>query len=216
MLLRMKEMAKEEIRGIGQQLGEAMASLHAITFEQHGDLPVPEPFSPAAHYRPVIWGFAGNLQEAFIQRVGFISRLYSEHGVLSLDDSRKLQKYFHQRAREILIPEQAPSLVQNDLDPKNILISLQGTQWHLAGLVDFDRSLALPPEFDLGVMESRWEERLEYQDFKEGFIEGYQPSARLPAGWEARMELFCALECLEHIRSRGARAYLSRYFGARA
>lgn len=117
----------------------------------------------------------------------------------------------------MLISEGVPTLVQNDIDPKNILISPKEGRWQFVGLVDFDRSLAMPVEFDLGVMENRWiidasEERIKiYQHFKKSFLEGYQPDINLSEGWETRVELFCALESLERIYNRGAREHLSHY-----
>lgn len=217
MLLNMKELSGEEIQQIGREVGKAIAGLHEITFGHHGDLPIPKYPLPIPHYKPLIWGFSGSLQEVFTQRVDFVIRLYSEQGILSADDCGVLRKCFQQRGKALLISEQAPSLAHGDLVSKNILISPKGQGWHFMGLVDFDRSLALPPEFDFGVMENRWavnasDERLKtYQQFKKGFMEGYQPATTLSAGWEARMELFCALESLERIYVRGASAHLSRY-----
>lgn len=209
----------EEVRKIGREVGEAIADLHTIRFDHHGDLPIPNQAVPMPHYKPIIWGLSGNLKDVLIQRTNFVLNLYRQRGIISSLDCKTLRGIFHRKIEELLGLEAPPFLVQTDIDPKNILISKKQSGWHFVGLVDFDRSLALPPEAELGVMENRWQmgasnERKEmYHHFRAGFFEGYKPDVKLSEGWEDRMELFCLLESLERISYREARSNLSRYIG---
>ena len=217
LVMTLSELSEESLRQIGYEVGEAVATLHSITFRFHGDLPIPDWSLPTPHFKPILWSIAGTSDEAFVHRVTFILDLYRKHGILLEDDCENLERFFQKRARTLLSSETSSCLVQADIDPKNILISQGKDGWHFVGLVDFDRALALPPEADFGIMKNRWiagasEDRVKaFNNFQESFLEGYRSDVNLLPGWQERAELFFALESLERIYSKDARDYLSNY-----
>jgi aminoglycoside phosphotransferase (APT) family kinase protein len=213
----MTEISFDEIEIIGREFGEALLNLHSMRFSQHGDLPVGTQNASIPHYRPIIWGKSGELSETFIYRVNFVIDLYAEREILSLSNCEKLREIFHGKAKNLLRSDSVATLVQTDIDSKNIMVSQYKGEWHFSGLIDFDRSLALPPEADFGVMENRWavgvsDERLRiYRHFRTGLFSSYQPDDRLSEGWRDRMNLFQSLECLERIYNLGSRENLSGF-----
>ena len=216
LLMCAKDISGSDIHGIGLQVGQSISSLHSITIDRYGDLPV-QGHHPVPHHKPEIWGTTGELSSVFCRRVAFLSQLYAERGILDLQDSLRIEKSLVARAEDVLRGDLSPSLLQSDLAPKNILVSQENESWGFSGIVDFDRSLSLCPEAELGIMENQWQlnaspERLEsYASFRRGFIDGYQPRSRLSENWGVRTDLFCALESYGRIQSESAQDHLSRY-----
>ena len=68
------EISQREIRRIGREVGESVANLHGVVFDQHGDLPIPGQPVPKPHYQPLAWGMSGDLQGTFMKRVDFVLR----------------------------------------------------------------------------------------------------------------------------------------------
>jgi len=211
----MANIPSNQIEVIGREFGEALVNLHSSKYPQYGDLPIECTQTPIPHYKPIIWGKSGDLIETFIYRTDFIIDLYVKREILSLRDSENLRDIFHNTANECLASDSSATLVQTDVDPKNIMVSQYEGEWHFTGLIDFDRSLALPAEADLGIMENRWStgasnERLKiYHHFKTGLFHSYQPDAILSECWKEKANLFHMLESLERIYHVNAREHLA-------
>lgn len=206
-----------QIETIGREFGEALENLHSLKFSQYGDLPIAYSKPTIPHYKPIIWSKSGELVETFIYRIDFIIDLYVKRKILALRDSEMLRDVFHQNANEFLTSNSSATLVQTDIDPKNIMVSQYEGEWHFSGLIDFDRSLALPAEADLGIMENRWStgasnERLKiYHHFKAGLFHSYQPDEILAEDWKEKANLFHMLESLERIYNVNAREHLTEF-----
>lgn len=163
-----------ELRDAYRQIGQVVATLHGIPFDQFGDV-APDGTVPfGQQYVPALAERARRRipNRAYAER--FIALLH-ERGYLFADvtDSR---------------------LTHEDLNPNNILFNNERNRWELSGILDYESAWAGCHESDLAKLEL-WRGMT-----GEGFWEGYKSLLGVPPTYPQRRLLYQLLWCLEYNR----------------
>ncbi len=163
-----------EQRQLYEQLGRAVAGLHALRFPCYGEMGTDGAIVAAPSYLDAL---AARTQSRVANR---------DHAALFL---RLLAE------RAALLAEVGPAqLTHEDLNPNNLLVGYEGGRWRLAGVLDFDKAWAGCGESDLARLEL-WRGMT-----GDGFAQGYTSALPIPAGYPDRRALYQLLWCLEYAR----------------
>lgn len=147
-------MTSDALRAAYRQLGEAVASIHSLTFPSFGEL---GPDAAVADDGPYPEALAARAERHLTNaepRHTFLD-------VLSVD-------------ADCLREAQSPVLAHEDLNPGNILFERRADGWVLSAILDFDSAWAGSAESDLARLEP-WRGMT-----RPAFWAGYQKRASLP------------------------------------
>ena len=161
-----------QLREAYRQIGEAVAVLHGIPFQQFGEV-TPDGTVPfGAPYLPA-------LAERVRRRVA-----NQRHAELFLSLMRE---------RAVLFADVAEAhLTHEDLNPNNLLFQNTNGQWTLSGILDFESAWAGCCESDLARLEL-WRGMT-----GDGYWDGYCSVRQVPPAYLMRRSLYQLLWCLEY------------------
>lgn len=161
-----------QLRDAHRQIGEAVAIIHGIPFQQFGEV-TPDGTVPfGAPYLPA-------LAERVRRRIA-----NPRHAELFLSLLRERAGLF----ADVTVAH----LTHEDLNPNNILFQNDNGRWTLTGILDFESAWAGCCESDLARLEL-WRGMA-----GDGFWEGYCSVREVPAYYPMRRQLFQLLWCLEY------------------
>lgn len=170
-----QRMNAQELCDAYQQIGEAVAQLHAIRFPAFGELSV-----------------GGNVQGG---GVPYLTALRGRAG--RFIESERLRALFlallDERAHLFSDVRQA-SLCHEDLHRHNILFQRHEGRWRLATLLDFDKAWAGHHETDLARLEL-WKGMT-----SESFWQAYEALCPVESSYRGRRPIYQLLWCLEYAR----------------
>jgi aminoglycoside phosphotransferase (APT) family kinase protein len=161
-----------QLRAAYRQIGEAIAILHGVPFQQFGEVtqdgtvPFGSPYLPA-------------LAERVRRRIA-----NPRHAELFLTLVRERAALF--------ADVDEPRLTHEDLNPNNILFHNDAGQWTLSGILDFESAWAGCRESDLARLEL-WRGMA-----GDGFWEGYRSVSEVPPTYPMRRQIYQLLWCLEY------------------
>jgi fructosamine-3-kinase len=169
------QMNVEELSNAYQQMGNAVAQLHAIHFPVFGELAVD-----------------GSVQgdESYLTAL-------TEHARSSIKHAHLRDLFFSllERQRHLFLDVRHASLCHEDLHKYNILFQFRQGQWHLATILDFDKGWAGHHEIDLARLEL-WEGTM-----SDEFWWSYEAICPVEPLYEQRRAIYQLLWCLEYARS---------------
>ncbi len=165
------------------EAGIIIAILRQIKFKRGGffktDLKI-QPFSDEESYLPLVM--------KFLEDKGIKSSL-------GLELTQSIKKLIDQNLS--LIPNKAEvNLTHGDFDPSNIIVNLQGGQWKVAGVLDWEFAHAGTYSSDIGTF-IRYSHKCP-DSYEVKFIEGIQSTETvLPASWKKSAKLMDLLNLLQ-------------------
>lgn len=207
------EISHSQLRELGRALGPLLERLHDSEVDLYGDVPISESTVGRDCLRPVIWGVRSDFQEAVNHRIHFLLSTHCDNALLSSYEEASISR----RLRELVgkvCGKAVASLVHGDIHPKNIMVTYDGRDLELTGLIDFDRSLALPAHAEFGISRARWcmgrstQRFAQYEAFCDGLMETYGRWCAGPETASWTEELFYLMECLESVSVPEARYHL--------
>ena len=162
----------EDLRRAYKQIGQAVAQLHSITFEQFGDI------NPNV-VKPIHRDFYTTL----IERVN-----------ASIRNERNRHDFFKllEANRSLFANVTQLRLCHEDLHPYNILFHQTAAEWQLATILDFDKAWAGHHEIDLAKLEL-WDGMT-----GDGFWERYTEIIRVDDDYPKRRPFYQLWWCLEY------------------
>jgi aminoglycoside phosphotransferase (APT) family kinase protein len=203
-----------ERQQVYEQLGRAVAGLHAIRFDTYGEIGS-ERFAGRARgaeapahsnssglksvTEPTYSSIAVSnqtLDNATVDAQGYLEALAAWAATLIADPQHLalFQRLLREHA-DRFADVGPPRLTHEDLNPTNLLLRRDPDGWRLAGVLDFDKAWAGCGESDLARLEL-WEGMTD-----PGFWEGYTSVLPVPDGYPARRPLYQLLWCLEYARA---------------
>jgi aminoglycoside phosphotransferase (APT) family kinase protein len=132
---------------------------------------------------------------------------------ISSEPRRELFRHVLERHRDLFEPPVAPTVCHDDLHHANVVFRPRHGGWQLAGLLDWDKAWAGPPESDVA--------RMAFWDDMTGpaFWDVYRAAVPQAPGWSERALVYQLLWCLEYEvgtpRHRDDTARLCRRLGVR-
>jgi len=166
-----QEMSGEELSNAYQQIGEAVAQLHAIHFPAFGEL-----------------GVDGSVQGGGTYLSALTERVQGSIGNARLRD---LFCSVLGKQRHLFLAIRQASLCHEDLHKHNILFECRQGQWRLATILDFDKAWAGHHETDLARLEL-WEDRISQE-----FWRAYEAVCPIDPLYKGRRPIYQLLWCLE-------------------
>jgi aminoglycoside phosphotransferase (APT) family kinase protein len=169
-----QKMSPEELSNAYQQIGSAVAQLHAIQFAAFGELALDGSIQGEAPYLA-----------AFAERV--------RH---SIKNARWRDFFFSvlEKERHLFLEVRHASLCHEDLHGHNILFQYRQGQWRLATILDFDKAWAGHHESDLARLEF-WKGMTSQE-----FWRSYEAIRSIAPQYEQRRPIYQLLWCLEYAR----------------
>jgi fructosamine-3-kinase len=164
-------LAANPLRRAYEQIGDAVAQLHQITFEQFGD--DHEPYDPVTN----------DFYELLLQRV--------DASLKNVGIKRDFLKLLETN-QSLFIQVKQPRLCHEDLHHHNILFGQQAGQWELATILDFDKAWAGHHEIDLAKM-ALWDDMV-----GDGFWDRYRKLMPIDDLYEKREPIYQLWWCLEY------------------
>jgi aminoglycoside phosphotransferase (APT) family kinase protein len=179
---------------LGEKVGEAVGSVHAVAFDRAGDLRG----NAAGGLEVVDWGEAEDWDTGGEDIDLFLFRLWVEKG----HAGQRLGEPLRHRLTDLYfanhgIVEGTERLVHGDLNPTNLLVDPDaGT----VGIVDWEFAHVGTPLMDLGNLLR--DEAIYPLAFVRGFLDGYQRIAGpLPVNWRRQSRYIDLLSHLEFLSS---------------
>jgi aminoglycoside phosphotransferase (APT) family kinase protein len=169
-----RQMNVEELSNAYQQIGNAVAQLHAIHFPTFGELAVD-----------------GSVQEDEPYFAAFTER--ARHSI----KSARLRDLFFSvldKQGRLFLDVCHASLCHEDLHGHNILFQHRQGQWHLATILDFDKAWAGHHEIDLARLEF-WKGMMSNE-----FWWSYEAICPIEPLYKQRRPIYQLLWCLEYAR----------------
>jgi Ser/Thr protein kinase RdoA (MazF antagonist) len=163
-----------ELSNAYQQIGEAVAQLHAIRFPTFGELAADGSVRGDGTYLAALIEYAG----------GSIK-------------SRRLRELFHsglEKWRHLFLDVRDAGLCHQDLHKHNIVFQVRQGQWHLATILDFDKAWAGHRETDLARLEL-WRGMTPKE-----FWRAYGAICPIEPLYKERRPIYQLLWCLEYAR----------------
>ncbi len=167
-----ERMNRHELAEAYQQIGEAVAQLHAIHFPAFGELSTDGTVSHGAPYLTTL----GERARRFVQN----ERL------------RDLFLSVLEQSADLFSDVRDPGLCHEDLHGHNILFRLEEGGWRLATILDFDKAWAGHNESDLARLEF-WRGML-----GQAFWPAYERIHRIDPLYQKRRPIYQLLWCLEY------------------
>jgi aminoglycoside phosphotransferase (APT) family kinase protein len=167
-------MNRNELLAAYQQIGSAVAQLHAIHFPMFGELAADGSVQGHESYFP-----------AFTQR--------ARH---SIQSARLLDMFLSliEKQKHLFLDVRQASLCHEDLHGYNLLFQYRQGQWRLATILDFDKAWAGHHEIDLARLDF-WRGML-----SEAFWRAYDTGRAIQPRYQERRPIYQLLWCLEYAR----------------
>ena len=166
------QMSREELANAYQQIGDAVAQLHAIHFPAFGELDV----------------------EGGVQGDGPYLAALTEHARHSIKNARLSDLFLSvlDKQEHLFLDVRQASLCHEDLHGHNILFHYRQGQWRLATILDFDKAWAGHHETDLARLEL-WKGMT-----SDEFWRPYEAICPVGPLYRQRRSIYQLLWCLEY------------------
>ena len=188
-------------RDIFRQLGEAVAALHSLRYQEFGEVEVevealaldltprpPLPQERGSQTLPAGEEAAGSFLEALTAR--------ARRRIANPAHADLFAAVLQARASDFADISE-PRLTHEDLNPSNLLLvpgEDESGNWRMAAILDFESAWAGCPESDIARLEL-WRDMM-----GEGFYEGYTTIRPISENYPARRPVYQLLWCLEYAR----------------
>ena len=167
-----RQMSKEDLSSAYQQIGNAVAQLHAIHFPTFGELDV----------------------DGVVQGDGPYFTALTEHARVSIKRARLRDLFLSvlDEHRHLFLDVGQASLCHEDLHRHNILFQYRQGQWRLATILDFDKAWAGHHETDLARLDL-WKGMTSNE-----FWSSYEAVCQIEPSYTQRRPIYQLLWCLEY------------------
>ncbi len=162
----------EDLRQAYEQMGQAVAELHSITFDQFGDV-----------HPNIVEPIHRDFYPTLVERVN-----------ANIRNERIRQDFLNllEANRTLFANVTRPRLCHEDLHPYNILFHQNAAKWRLATILDFDKAWAGHHEIDLAKLEL-WDGMT-----GDGFWERYTEVIKVDDNYPKRRPFYQLWWCLEY------------------
>ncbi len=190
-------------RDIFRQLGEAVAALHSLRYQEFGEAEVEAHVLDLTPRPSLLWERGGQtLPAGWEGSSSFLEALTARarRRIANPTHADLFANVLQARASDFADISE-PRLTHEDLNPSNLLLvpgENEGGDWRMAALLDFESAWAGCPESDIARLEL-WRDMM-----GDGFYAGYTTIRPIAEGYPARRLVYQLLWCLEYAHATPA------------
>ena len=190
-------------RDIFRQLGEAVAALHSLRYQEFGEAEVEAHVLDLTPRPSLLWERGGQtLPAGWEGSSSFLEALTARarRRIANPTHADLFANVLQARASDFADISE-PRLTHEDLNPSNLLLvpgEDESGDWRMAAILDFESAWAGCPESDIARLEL-WRDMM-----GDGFYAGYTTIRPIAEGYPARRPVYQLLWCLEYARATPA------------